>query len=114
MRAFLRSFRYAARGLVLCLHERNFRVHLVISAYMYACLAVPGWFVLTHGQWAVLIATNALVLAAEAFNTAIEAVVDLACPDIHPLAARAKDIAAGKMPGKWHHSIEEAREHLDI
>ncbi|MCL2195692.1 MAG: diacylglycerol kinase family protein [Oscillospiraceae bacterium] len=95
MRPFLRSFRYAARGLALCLRERNFRIHLVISAYMYAFLAVPGWFVLTRGEWAVLIVANALVLAAEALNTAIEAAVDVACPDVHPLAARAKDIAAG-------------------
>ncbi|MCL2446286.1 MAG: diacylglycerol kinase family protein [Oscillospiraceae bacterium] len=95
MRPFLRSFRYAACGLALCLRERNFRVHLVISAYLYAFLAVPGWFVLTRGQWAVLIAMNVLVLAAEAFNTALEAAVDLACPEMHPLAARAKDAAAG-------------------
>jgi diacylglycerol kinase (ATP) len=89
------TLRKIARGLALCLRERNFRIHLVISVYMYVFLAVPGWFVLTRGQWAVLIATNALVLAAEAFNTAIEAAVDLACPEIHPLAARAKDAAAG-------------------
>jgi len=95
MRKFLRSFRYAARGLALCLRERNFRVHLVISAYMYAFLAVPGWFALTRGQWALLVLTNAFVLAAEAFNTAIEAAIDVACPEVHPLAARAKDAAAG-------------------
>ena len=32
---------------------------------------------------------------AEALNTAIEAVVDLASPERHPLAGRAKDVAAG-------------------
>jgi len=26
----------------------------------------------------------------------------------------AKDIASGKIPGKWHHSIEEMREELGI
>jgi undecaprenol kinase len=36
-----------------------------------------------------------LVWILEAINTAIEALVDLAAPDFHPLAKKAKDIAAG-------------------
>jgi diacylglycerol kinase (ATP) len=36
-----------------------------------------------------------LVWTAEGVNTAIEAVVDLASPDMHPLAGKAKDVAAG-------------------
>jgi len=36
-----------------------------------------------------------LVLFAELVNTAIEVVVDLVSPDFHPLAQRAKDVAAG-------------------
>jgi undecaprenol kinase len=36
-----------------------------------------------------------LVLTAELLNTAIEATVDLISPEIHPLAKRAKDTAAG-------------------
>jgi len=35
------------------------------------------------------------VWTAEALNTAIELVVDLASPDVHPLAGRVKDVAAG-------------------
>jgi len=35
------------------------------------------------------------VIAAELLNAAIEAVVDLASPNIHPLAKQAKDAAAG-------------------
>jgi diacylglycerol kinase len=38
--------------------------------------------------------TIALVWAAEFFNTAIEAVVDLASPMQHPLAAVGKDVGA--------------------
>jgi diacylglycerol kinase (ATP) len=34
------------------------------------------------------------VLVGEAFNTALEAVVDLASPALHPLARIAKDVAA--------------------
>ncbi|HEY3348140.1 MAG TPA: diacylglycerol kinase family protein, partial [Nitrospirota bacterium] len=35
------------------------------------------------------------VLVAEVFNTAIEAAVDIASPEFHPLAKVAKDTAAG-------------------
>jgi undecaprenol kinase len=35
------------------------------------------------------------MIALELVNSAIERVVDLASPDIHPLAKEAKDIAAG-------------------
>ena len=94
MPAFLRSFRYAFRGLALCLRERNFRVHLALSAYLYGYLLAYDWFRLSRGEWAVLIFTTTLVLVAEAVNTAIENAVDLASPGKHPLAARAKDLAA--------------------
>ena len=94
MRAFLRSFRYAFRGLRLCLRERNFRFHIALSAYMYGFLTAYDWFKLSRGEWAALFGVTALVLAAEAVNTAIEAAVDLASPGRHPLAARAKDVAA--------------------
>ena len=36
-----------------------------------------------------------LVLMSEFFNTAIEYVVDLASPKVHPLAKAAKDISSG-------------------
>jgi diacylglycerol kinase len=35
------------------------------------------------------------VLALEAVNTAIETLVDLVSPEFHPLAKKAKDVAAG-------------------
>jgi diacylglycerol kinase len=95
MPAFFRSFRYAARGIVLCLRERNFRFHITLSAYMYAYLLAYDWFVLVRSDWAALITCTALVLAAEAMNTAVESAVDLASPGRHALAARAKDAAAG-------------------
>jgi diacylglycerol kinase (ATP) len=36
-----------------------------------------------------------LVLLAEGMNTAVEMVVDLVSSEIHPLAGKAKDVAAG-------------------
>ena len=46
-------------------------------------------------QWAVIAVCVGLVLSGECVNTSLEAVVDLASPEYHELAKRAKDCAAG-------------------
>jgi len=46
-------------------------------------------------EWGVLAFTIFIVLALECVNTAVEAVVDLVSPTYHPVAAVAKDAAAG-------------------
>lgn len=45
-------------------------------------------------SWAIVALATGLVVAAELLNTALEAVVDLVSPGEHPLAKRAKDVAA--------------------
>lgn len=60
-------------------------------------VAAGWWFQIRALEWAVLGLTMAMVLALEAVNTAVESVVDLASPEIHPLAKIAKDSAAGAM-----------------
>ena len=64
---------------------------LAAAAALLLCvfLQVPAW-----GFVAVVMCVG-VQLAFETLNTAVEAVVDLASPDIHPLAKRAKDCAAG-------------------
>jgi diacylglycerol kinase len=44
--------------------------------------------------WALVVVAIALVLVAELVNGAIETVIDLVSPESHPLAGRAKDVAA--------------------
>lgn len=88
-----KSFRFAARGFCYCLRrERNFRIHLVAAAYAFA---LAFGLHLDRRQFALLALTAACVLAAEMINTAVEAAVDLISPERHPLAAAAKDAAAG-------------------
>lgn len=72
--------------------QRNMRIHGAV-----ALLATGlGWWVgFDRIEWALLILTIGFVLAVEALNTAIEAVVDLVQPDYHPQAKIAKDVAAG-------------------
>ena len=93
MKSFLRGFVYAGRGLWFCVrHERNFRVHLAVGAYV---LVLAPYFSLSRGEWAALLAVIALVLAAEAVNTAVEQAVNLASPQRRMRARVAKDVAAG-------------------
>ena len=88
----VKSFGYAASGVVQAGSERNFKVDVVAAVAVFAACAllqVPAW------GWAVVAMCVGVQLAMETVNTAIEAIVDLASPDIHPLAKRAKDCAAG-------------------
>jgi diacylglycerol kinase len=91
----LRSFAYAGAGLsYLVRTQPNFRVHLR------AAIAVVGTALgvgATSIEIAVLALAIGLVMVGEAFNTALEAVVDLASPTIHPLARVAKDVAAASV-----------------
>jgi diacylglycerol kinase len=96
MKGLLRSFGYAFRGLYRATRsERNLRIHIVVMLYMYGFLLLPDWFSITPVQWALLLLATALVVAAELFNTAIEATVDLVTQGrYHRHAAVAKDTAA--------------------
>lgn len=90
---FVSSFRYALEGIAAAVRgERNFKVMLAAGV-----LAVIAGVVLRLDalSWAAVILMIGLVLCAELLNTALESVVDLASPELHPLAKRAKDLAAG-------------------
>jgi diacylglycerol kinase len=96
MKSFLlsriRSFGYAFRGWWHVLRtQQNAWIHAVIST---AVIVVALWLRLPACDLAVLLVTIAMVWAAEFLNTAIEAVVDLASPDKHPLAKVGKDVGA--------------------
>lgn len=91
IRKFIKSFGYAAEGLVTALGEQNLRFHYTCVVIVVIAGLLTGLSVM---EWMILVLTMALVIGAELFNTAIECVVDLASPDIHPLAKQAKDIAA--------------------
>jgi diacylglycerol kinase len=92
LRRTLRSFGFAGAGLVYLLKTQpNFRVHL-LAAFLVVATAVGVGVTLV--ELAVLALAIGLVMVSEALNTALEAVVDLASPETHPLARVAKDCAA--------------------
>ena len=55
---------------------------------------LAAWLRLSVRDWAVLVVAVAIVWMAEFLNTALEAVVDLASPERHPLGKVGKDVGA--------------------
>ena len=100
MKGLLKSFVYAWSGIITCIRqERNMRVHLVCMIYMYSYLLIYDFFEVSRTQFAIIFIANAIVVMGELFNTAIEAVVDMAeekfSERYNRLAKISKDTAAG-------------------
>jgi diacylglycerol kinase (ATP) len=89
----LYSFDYAIRGIVYALRtQRNMRWHLVVSVVVFVgalALRISGLELIA------LVFAVGFVLVAELINTAVETTVDLTTEGYDPLAAIAKDVAAG-------------------
>lgn len=87
-----RSFVYALEGWWHVLRTQpNAWIHATVSV---AVFVMAFWLGLSRTEWAILILAIMVVWMAEFANTALEAVVDMAMPDYHPLAKTAKDVAA--------------------
>lgn len=87
------SFGHAGRGIWTALRSE---VHMRYHAVATVVVAGLGFYYrLGRLEWALVALAVAGVWTAEMLNTAIEALTDLASPDFHPLAGKAKDIAAG-------------------
>ncbi len=87
-----KSFLYAFKGLLFLFStQANARIHFLALSVVVAA----GFFLnISISEWCLCSLCIGMVLAAEAMNTAIESIVDLVSPDYHPLAGRAKDVAA--------------------
>lgn len=91
-RSRARSFRYAFSGWWFVIRtQKNAWIHAIISVIV---ILLALWLRVSLQDMAVLVLTIALVWTAEFLNTAVEAVVDLASPQIHPLAKIGKDVGA--------------------
>ena len=89
----LRSFYFAFAGLWFLLRtQRNARIHIVLGA---AACGLGAWLGISRVEWAIIVCAIVSVIILEGLNTAIEAAVDLASPEVHPTAKHAKDLAAG-------------------
>jgi len=90
--ARIKSTNNALRGLrILFETGHNFWVHLffgVLAIYLGVILHI------SNVEWVLIILAIGFVIAAEAFNTAIEIDIDLTSPEYHPYAKDTKDVAA--------------------
>ena len=89
----LLSFSNAIRGIQDMLRtQHNAWLHAVATVFVCATGFALG---VSKLEWCVLVFSFATVWMAEALNTAVELLTDLVSPGFHPLAGRAKDVAAG-------------------
>lgn len=86
------AFRWSMNGLALCWRlESSFR----LEVYLSVVLAPLGLWLGQGGvEKALLVGSLLIVLAAEALNSAVEAVVDRFGPEWNEMAGRAKDMGS--------------------
>lgn len=98
--SFKRSFLFALQGFRTALsQERNLKVMCGVGvAAIVAGIALR----LDPLSWSIVLLCCGVVIAGELLNTAVETIVDLVSPEFHPLAGRAKDIAAAAV---WSLSV---------
>jgi diacylglycerol kinase len=88
----LASLSYALAGWLYMLRwQKNTRLQAVASI---AVLLLSWWVGIDALSWAIIILTITIVWMAEFLNAAVEAVVNLATAELHPMAKVGKDVAA--------------------
>lgn len=88
----IESLGYALAGwLYMLRHQKNTRIMSVATLVV---MIVALWLEIGFQGWAVLILSISMVWMAEFLNAAVEAVVNLASPEYHPMAKVGKDVAA--------------------
>ncbi len=89
------SFGASFQGLVFVFKtQKNTWIHLAATV---AVFLISAYLELELLEWVALLLVMGLVWVAEFLNTAMEVIVDLASPDIHPLAKISKDVGAASV-----------------
>lgn len=87
-----RSFKYAFAGWAYVLRtQQNTWIHAFISVVV---VLAGIWLGISRYDWIAILLAMAMVWVAEFLNTALEAIVDLAVEEQHPLAKAGKDVGA--------------------
>ena len=93
MSRLVKSFTYALKGIYFYITSKgNVRIHLLATVLV---IGLGCWLHVSLKQWILLVLAIGMVHAAEAFNTAIEEIVNFISPQHHPSAGKIKDLAAG-------------------
>ncbi len=92
---FLKGFVYAINGILSALKtETNLLIELI---YGIITIILGLYLKISSIELCIVIICIGLVLGLELMNTAIEYTVDMAMPEVHPLAKMAKDTSAGSV-----------------
>lgn len=93
LRKRLRSFRYAFHGIFLLVsQEANAWIHCFAAV----CVVAAGFFFgISTMEWVAVVFAIGMVLAAEAVNSAVEALADRVTEDYDEAIKRTKDLASG-------------------
>lgn len=93
LRKRLRSFRYAFNGIrLLIAKEHNAWIHCFAAV----CVIIAGILLeISKMEWIAVVIVIGAVLAAEAVNSAMEALADFVSPEYSEAIKRTKDLAAG-------------------
>jgi len=90
---FAKRLGNAWRGLVFCWRqEHSFRTHVLLGLMAVVSFAALG---VSRIWWALVVLCIGLILAVEAFNSALEALIDHLHPELHATIGRVKDSLAG-------------------
>ena len=88
----LRSFGYAFNGIRLLIT----REHAWIHCFVAVCVVIAGILLgLSETEWIAVVIVIGAVLAAEAVNSALEAIADFVSPEYSEAIKQTKDLAAG-------------------
>ncbi|NPV55955.1 MAG: diacylglycerol kinase family protein [Anaerolineae bacterium] len=92
IRSRIKAFGYAFSGLFYVLRtQKNSWIHLAATILV---ISLAWWLELPILSWTVIILAIGMVWSSEIMNTSLEAIVDLASPQNHPLAKVGKDVGA--------------------
>ena len=95
MKQFLKSLSYAIQGIsYLFRFERNAKIQSAIALMV---IGLGFWLKISGNEWITILFGIGLVLAAEAFNTAIEHLCNLVEPNLNPKIKIIKDLSAGSV-----------------
>jgi diacylglycerol kinase len=88
----LASLGYALAGWLYMLRwQKNTRIMSVASVL---AVIMGFWLQISRVEWAVVIMAITIVWLTEFINAGIEAAIDVAAPDFHPMAQVGKDVAS--------------------
>ena len=89
----IRSIACALRGIrIMVASQQNAWIHAAATVVVGVAGVMLG---LSWAEWCWIVLAVTAVWTAEALNTALEFLTDVASPSFNPIAGKAKDVAAG-------------------